>query len=169
MSTTLYVSAQKRNKQKGKTSTTQTTDSKVNYKEMGAPLPEILVFTTSGKYYTNKDFANDANLFVMLFNPTCSHCEEVTVMLQKNISLFKKTKVLMVAGGAMQPYMENFEKSFSMDQYSTLIPTMDSLHLIDKTFTYQGLPQINIYNKERKLIKTFSGETSIDMLKPYIE
>jgi hypothetical protein len=45
----------------------------------------------------------------------------------------------------------------------------DSFKVTDRLFTYQGLPQINIYNKERKLIKIFQGDIFIDSLKAYIK
>lgn len=166
LSVTLYVSARKKDRKHKATTQAQTNQ---NYKVIGAPMPDILVLQSSGKLLTNKDVANDANLLVMLFNPTCTHCEDMTVMLQKNIGLFKKSKILMVAASAMQPYMANFEKSFNIEQYPTMMVGVDSAKIIDKTFTYEGLPQINIYDKDRKLVKILAGEKPIDSLKRYIE
>ena len=39
--------------------------------------------------YTNKDFDMKGNFFVMMFNPTCSHCADMTQLLEKNMPLFK--------------------------------------------------------------------------------
>ena len=46
------------------------------YKKTGAPLPDVRFYSKEGKYITNKDLANDASLIIMLFNPTCEHCED---------------------------------------------------------------------------------------------
>jgi hypothetical protein len=35
-------------------------------------------------------------------------------------------------------------------------------------YMYQSLPQLNIYNKERKLIKYFTGDIAIDSIRTYI-
>ena len=96
-------------------------DPKIDYKAVGAPMPDILVVTldsvdivsvpvNDGKKHrrknrmkdevhpvktnrvTNKDVDNGANLLVMMFNPTCGHCEDQTQKMEKDIALFKKTK-----------------------------------------------------------------------------
>ncbi len=121
------------------------------------------------KLITNKDVKYDANLFMMFFNPTCGHCEDMTELLEKHIQLFNKTKIVMVASPNARPYMPEFEKGYNTDQYSTLIVGTDSLNLIGKLFLYHSLPQINIYDKNRKLLKVFSGDTPLDSLKPYIQ
>jgi len=142
-----------------------------HYKEIGDPLPPIMVYTLDGRKITNKDMNNDANLFVMLFNPTCSHCEEMTKQLERNIKLFNKSKILMVAPHTTKDYVQGFEDGYHTSKYAPII-TMgvdSSMHLVDKTFQYKAIPQISIYDKDRKLIKVFSGEISIDSLKPYIQ
>lgn len=142
----------------------------MGYKEIGAPLPDFIVHTLDDKIITNRDVRYNANLFVMIFNPTCSHCEAMTDLLEKNIALFNKTKVLMVATAPMQPYLKDFEDRHHTDQYPTLMVSLDSSKIIDRIFLYKMLPQINIYDGDRKLIKSFaSGDLPIDSLKQYIQ
>lgn len=143
--------------------------STVNYKAIGAPLPPIRVVTSAGKNITNRDVAYDGNLLVMLFNPTCEHCENVTAAMEKNIFLFKKTKVLMVAAAPMMEYLSYFENNMKTAQYPTFIVGIDSNFLVDRTFAYQSLPQINIYDKDRRFVKMYAGEVAIDSLKQYIQ
>ena len=119
---------------------------------------------------TNKDLDNGANLIVMMFNPTCSHCQDETVMLEKNSALFKQSKVALVASPNMQPYLGDFIKYTNADQYpSFMYLGIDSSDFIKKLFLYQSLPQINIYDKHQKLIKTYAGEVPIDSLSKYIQ
>jgi len=139
------------------------------YKTIGAPLPDLRIITSKNQEITNNTVKNKANLIVMLFNPTCGHCEDETAMLEKNMYLFKETKLLMAAAPMMGPYLENFEHTYKPGDYPQILIGIDSNHLIDRTFLYQALPQINVYDKKRKLIKIFSGETPIDSLKQYIE
>jgi thiol-disulfide isomerase/thioredoxin len=141
----------------------------IDHKAPGAPLPEFIVRTIDGKLITNKDMQYNANLFLMIFNPTCGHCEEMTEMLEKNIALFSKTKLLLVATAPMQPYMKDFQDHHHIAQYPAIRVACDSTKLIDKLFSYKMLPQINIYDKDRKLIRSFYGDTPIDSLKDYIQ
>jgi protein-disulfide isomerase len=121
------------------------------------------------RYITSKELDNGANLFVMMFNPTCSHCEEETDMLAKNIDLFKRSKLVLMANIVMKPHMPPFIKAHRTYDYPPMHVGLDSLGFIDKVFSYKALPQINIYSRDRKLLKIYTGEVSIDSLKPYIE
>ncbi|MFI4962763.1 MAG: hypothetical protein ACHP6H_02785 [Legionellales bacterium] len=121
------------------------------------------------KYMINSDLDNGANLFVMMFNPTCSHCQEQTIMLEKNASLFKKSKVLLLANIIMKPYLSDFVVLTHVDSYPFMYLGLDSTDFINNLFLYQQLPQLNIYNNERKLIRTYTGEVAIDSLKRYIQ
>jgi len=117
----------------------------------------------------NEDLENNANLFVMIFNPNCSHCQDETMLLGQNGDLFKKSKLVLVAGANMHPYMDDFIKYTNFEKYPFMYLGIDSSDYTKKVFLYKALPQINIYNKHRKLIKTFSGEIVIDSLKKYIQ
>lgn len=143
---------------------------KKDYKSIGKPLPPLKIVTLDGKTITNKDLNNKANLVVMLFNPICEHCQDETQLLETNIAFFKQSKLLMIAAPMMGSYLKTFVDNYHVDQYSGKIMIgLDSSATIDKLFIYEPLPQLNVYNAKRKLIKVFSGNTSIDSLKPYIQ
>lgn len=168
---------------------------KINYELIGSPMPSLLMvtfdtaietdhkkhkkhkmhedFMTSPyntKMYTDGHFNNNANLIVMMFNPTCGHCENETDDLIKNIDLFRKTKVILLANSGMKSYMPNFIKNHKIQDYPNVITLgIDSTDFIKETFLYQALPQINIYSADRKLLKTYTGNVSIDTLKKYIQ
>lgn len=182
------------------TSTDAPAKDEQDFKQMGAPMPELefLEFHDSLKnaaptdagaakgtkkqrtqpvlepmpatrIRNAKELNNDGNLFVMLFNPTCSHCEEVTLTMRNNMKLFKKSEVVMLANMVMKPYLPDFLQRFKLDNYPAMHLGLDKSGFIDKVFLYQALPQINIYDKERKLIRTYTGEVSIDSLRQYIQ
>jgi thiol-disulfide isomerase/thioredoxin len=140
-----------------------------DYKSVGSPMPPLRVVAPSGQVFTDSSLKNEANLFVMMFNPTCEHCEDMTRALEKDIALFKSSALVLMATPNMGPYLEYFDKNTKYSQYPTIKVGLDSSKFIDHTFTYQSLPQINVYDKDRKLIKSFSGINTIDSLKPYIQ
>jgi len=142
---------------------------KVFYNEIGAPLPELKVWRRDGVFLTDKDLKNDANLIIMLFNPTCEHCEQVGMMLRDNIGLFKQSKLVLVAAPGMGPYLDYFINNTKTGATEKMQIGVDTSGLINQTFLYKSLPQINIYDKERKLQKIFFGIVPVDSLKAYIE
>ncbi|WP_276134837.1 hypothetical protein [Polluticoccus soli] len=157
-------------KKKEPQATTVAADSSVNYKQLGAPMPPIRMITPDKKVITEKDVANSANLFVIMFNPTCGHCQDETVMIGKHINQFKKSKIVMLASPNMEGLLSVFEGATGVSKlHPTVQVGLDSADFITKTFGYEALPQINVYNKDRKLVKTFNGDTPMKDLEPYIE
>lgn len=167
----LSACAQSKKTKKDKTQTTvATTDTMtMDYRALGAPMPDVRVVTMDNKVYTSKDLKNKANLFILLFNPTCEHCQEETLLLEKNIHKFKNSKIVLMASPNMGTYMEFFRNTTKHSQYPSIVVGLDSADFINKTYNYNSLPQINIYDKNRQLIKTFNSDTPIGELEQYIE
>ena len=169
--------AQHKNSASPKTTEKQS-DPEIDYKQPGAPMPPLVFIPyydssvrerNRRQFMTGKDIDNGANLLIMMFNPTCGHCQATAIEMGKNKELFKKSKVLMLATKIMMPYLGDFVEFTHATDYSFVHLGVDSTDFVNNTFLYQSLPQINIYNGERKLIRTYTGEVSIDTLKQYIQ
>jgi hypothetical protein len=141
----------------------------LSHKKRKKKMAQEVIQDKSKKIVTNADVDNRANLLVMMFNPTCSHCEDQAERMEKNIAYFSNSKMLMIATPNQGQYVPAFVKNHHVASYPSFIVGVDSSNFIDKVFLYQALPQINIYNADRKLIRTFTGEVSVDSLKQYIE
>jgi thiol-disulfide isomerase/thioredoxin len=177
--------------------TENTTDANVDYKQMDAPMPPLMfmayqsstVSNTEGKHsrkkkkaaiidsasgvtytpMTGKNLNSNSKLLVMMFNPTCSHCEDVTANIRDHIDLFKKTQVVLLANSLMRGYIPDFVERLRIANTPNIYIGYDSYDFVNKLFLYQSLPQINIYSADRKLLKTYCGEVPIDSLKRFIE
>ncbi|RYD56410.1 MAG: hypothetical protein EOP56_11985 [Sphingobacteriales bacterium] len=168
-STVTITFAQKKKKNKGKDAQATVTEAAaINYKEAGAPMPAVRLVTKQKSAIIDADIKHNGPTFVMLFNPTCEHCIETTNMIRKNEALFKNTKVVLLATPNQIDNLQYFEDLTHYPQSKLLMVGVDSSGFIDRTYTYGSLPQLNIYDKNRKLVRTFNGPT-IDSLKPYIE
>lgn len=143
----------------------------MDYKLLDAPLPKFNIINHENKNITKDVLASGGNLFLIMFNPTCEHCEDETRLITQNIFMFKKSKVLLVAADVQTPNLSYFESTLKCSQYpSTITVSIDSARLIRKLFTYAALPQINIYDgKSLKLIKTYEGFVPLDSLRQYIQ
>jgi len=161
-----------KSKKKHHSSQNETTNTgpKVDYRVLGSPMPPVNMVTMKGNRITNDDLKSDYNLLVMLFNPVCEHCEDQTELFKKNIFLFKNTRLVMMAGAMMMPYLEYFNNNHNVTEYpNTILLGVDSSSFIEKAFMYQTLPQINIYDKDRKLVRVFNGNVPMDSLRQYIQ
>lgn len=137
------------------------------YIDIGASLPRIKAVDGKLKVYTAADFMNHHNFFVFLFNPTCGHCINMTKMIGKNSEVFKNNHILFLANSQMLPYFPEFLKETDIYKHPEFVVAVDSSNFIDVAYSYHVLPQINVYDKSRKLIKTFTGDTPLDSLKVY--
>jgi len=144
-------------------------DIAVNFKVVGAPIPNFLLKAEDGALYSNKDFKSSKYLLLMMFNPMCGHCDMATDSIKAHLDEFKKAKILLFVYPNHEADMPFFNKNHAIKDYPQMFVGADSFKVTDRLFTYQGLPQINIYNKERKLIKIFQGDIFIDSLKAYIK
>ena len=142
---------------------------KVFYNEVGAPLPKVNIWRRDDVFLNNESLKNDAHLIIMLFNPTCEHCENMAKTFKENIGLFKKTNLVLVAANGMDTYLDYFINNTGTELVTQMQIGIDSSGFINQTFLYKALPQINIYDKERKLEKVFFGDVDIEALKEYIE
>lgn len=140
-----------------------------NHTTVGAALPTIRFYRRDGVMITNEDLKAKAPTVIMLFNPTCEHCEEQARLLQTNLSTFSDVNLLLMAADRMGPYLVHFVNATGSDKFPSLQIGIDSSEYINKTFRYESLPQINVYNKQQKLVKIFSGITPIDSLQKYME
>ncbi len=145
------------------------TDTPPDYKALNSPMPPMRVVYPKKAVYTDRSFNNKANLFVVMFNPTCEHCEELTAHVRKDIKRFDKSQIVLMAAPGMGAYLEYFENNTKIGNTPQIHVGLDSSEFINKTFNYSGLPQVNIYNADRKLIRVFNGIETIDSLKPFIQ
>ena len=188
---TLSVSAQKKD---GAKSATTPEPPKIDYTQIGSPMPPLVLtmldtidkevvrdgnwwfrmwhrktVTEKTSQMTSADFQSDVNLLVMLFNPNCGHCIEQTEVFKKNMDLFKKSKLVLVANAKMKDYLPDFVKQRETKKYPKITVGIDNSNFVNETFLYRALPQINVYSPSRKLLKVYNGDISIDSLKSYIQ
>ena len=161
-----------------------------DYTAMGAPMPPILLTLLDsidlpvqekpgrrhGRHHavrtnviTDKDLDNGANLMVMMFNPNCGHCEDQTDRIEQDSLLFRKTRLILMANSSMKEYIPNFVRAHRVKAFPFIYLGMDYNGFTKQTFLYTALPQINIYDADRKLIKTFTGEVLMDSIRAYIQ
>lgn len=137
-------------------------------KEVGSSLPALRIVDTSNQVFTNDSFQSKEFLLLFLFNPSCGHCIDAGTLLKQNCDSFKNVHVAFMAGAMMLPYMSTFYNATKIEQCNQYTIGVDSAGVIEQLYNYIALPQLNIYNKERKLVKILNGNISMATLRPYL-
>lgn len=164
-----YAQKHKKKHQKEDEMAVPVADSNIDYKSIGAPMPPIYFAMKDGSKIRNKDLGKKKNTIIMLFNPTCEHCQYQTNEFEKNVGILKNVNFLLIAAPGMTEYFPTFESFTHVSQYPSLRVGLDSCKYIEHVFTYTALPQINVYDKDNRLMKVFSGEVAVDSFKRYVD
>lgn len=110
---------------------------------------------------------NPAQMIIILFSPTCEHCQYEAQEIKNHIQDFGDTKIIMVSSDDSISV-----KKFAVDYQLDNIPNVQFLYLpkekIFEAFGSTSIPRILIYNREGNLVKDFKGETKIENILKHI-
>jgi thiol-disulfide isomerase/thioredoxin len=137
---------------------------------VGSVLPFFQIQLTDTNKTTLKLDELDPNktLVVMLFNPTCDHCIAQTRDFIANQASYGNTVFALITGDQMGPYMQLFYDSVGYKFQENIFIGLDIGMGSQDIFSYEGLPQILVYGKNRKLIDNFNKEQIPSIIKSAI-
>jgi len=156
--------------QEGKPTFPAPNKEQITYRKKGAPIPPFVLQKTSGGVMTNTQLKPGKPVMLMIFHPLCDHCNYVIDSLKKNQPLFKNTQLVMVAEDRNKEYMKGFiDKVGIKDNVLFKNIGTEKGSLIYYLYTYEILPQVNFYDKNYKLVHSFTGKAPFDSLKMFIQ
>ena len=114
------------------------------------------------------DYPASGNIAVMIFSPECKHCNKVVAMLEDSIQVLSQTKVILLTTAKMQELIPYFAASHTRSRPPKVHIGYDSAFFVPKTFLYQPLPQVNVYDRDRRLIKSYVSDVVADSLRAWV-
>jgi len=141
-----------------------------DYRKIGAPLPPFVLQKTTGGAFTNTNLKPGKPVMMMIFSPQCEHCAYTIDSIKNNAALFKNTQLVLVAEDRNKQYMKGFISKVNIGA-NPLFKNIGTErgNLVYYIYNYQILPQVNFYNSNNKLEKSFTGTAPFDSLKMYIK
>ncbi|MCX8470503.1 MAG: hypothetical protein ORN55_01870 [Chitinophagaceae bacterium] len=118
----------------------------------GAAMPIFTILKVDSTKYNTKDIPENKSAIVVLFNPNCEHCMEETKLILKNLDQFPNTQFVFVTGDNMMPYLPGFIKNTKYEYTPQLQIGLDIDYITPTIFAMEGIPQIMIYGRDKKLI-----------------
>lgn len=101
------------------------------------------------------------SLLLIVFNPTCDHCQAEAREITANIEKLKDVTILMIASVQLKDIQE-FAIDYGMSE-------LENVHFVytSPLYGYQffggiQLPHLRLYDRDFKMIKSFSGSASVD-------
>jgi thiol-disulfide isomerase/thioredoxin len=135
----------------------------------GAKLPLFSIMQLDSSRYNTKNVGQDKNVVLILFNPGCEHCMQVSKMIYKELEQFPNTQFLLVAGDKTFPYLEKFLANLDYSPMDQMIIGVDMDYITPTIFAYEGIPQIMIYGKDKKLIDVVYKEITTKKLQTILK
>lgn len=125
--------------------------------------PVKLLMPDSSSYFTKDVLPKKTPVLLMVFHPSCEHCQAETENITKNIDKFKGIQIVM---STMVPLfeMKAFMDKYHLAAYENIIVAQDYTFFLPPYFQFNNLPFLAFYNKKKKLVSTFSGSLPVDKI-----
>ena len=131
------------------------------YKRFPTFPPVKLLLPDSVSYFTKNDLKKKSAVMLMVFSPTCEHCQHETEEIIKNIDQFKGIQIIMAT---MMPFdsMMSFRKRYQLSHFDNIIMGQDMQFFLPSFYMMHNLPFLAFYNRKKELISVFEGSMPVE-------
>jgi hypothetical protein len=131
------------------------------YKRFPTYPPVKLLLPDSTTYFTKDDLTKRSAVMLMIFNPTCEHCQHETEEIIKHMDEFKNFQIVMAT---MMPFdsMMSFRRKYKLTQYDNIVLGQDTHFFLPSFYMISYMPFLAFYNKKKELISVFEGTMPIE-------
>lgn len=128
-------------------------------------LPYLNYKTLTGEPSSTRTLPGGSIL--ILFNTDCDHCQrEAADIAEKNVA-FQNYELLFIAADSVHQ-IENFAKTYNLADKPNVKFGRAEYQDVYMNFGAISTPAIYIYNRERKFVRSFLGETPVEELIKYL-
>jgi thiol-disulfide isomerase/thioredoxin len=125
-------------------------------------LPQMEITLLDGSKKQAREF-KEKTILVMFF-PDCEHCQDEAKEIEANLSAFKAYTVYFLSSNP-KPEVEKFAADYKLTGKENVKFGMVTGESVINNFGPIPTPSIYIYNEEQRLMKSFNGQTDIEMVK----
>ena len=122
-----------------------------------------LLLSDSITKFNTGDIASGKAVILMYISTDCEHCHALTKELLKNINSLKDIQIYLFTPMPFKE-MKQFSQDFRLEDYKNITVGNDYEYAFYRIYNATSFPCIAIYDKEKKLVKFYKGEVSIDKI-----
>ena len=138
-------------------------DTTAPYQRFPTLPPFKLLKTDSVSVFTKANLKKNRAVLIMLFSPSCDHCQHETEEIIKRIDAFKKIEIVMATPMPFKQ-MKEFYGKYKLNKFENITVGQDFQYFLPSFFMVRNLPYLAMYDKKGNLLKTFEGNMKMDDL-----
>jgi thiol-disulfide isomerase/thioredoxin len=124
-------------------------------------VPGLQLLLSDSTKYTNDDLPKKKQVLLMLFSPDCDHCQHEAEQIAANKEALSNTHIVMATTYPLFR-LKAFAEKYGLADMPNVVMTKDPYYLLISFYSLRSLPYLSLYDKKRKLIRTYEGSVSID-------
>ena len=128
-------------------------------------LPQMVVTKPDGSQLNMKELTG--KIVLILFQTDCDHCQREAAAIQENISAFKPYSVYFITTSSQQK-IETFANEYKLADYPNVHFCQTTSQSVLDNFGPIDAPSLYIFSSDRRLVKSFNGETPINEILKHI-
>ena len=125
--------------------------------------PLKLLEVDSVTYFTKDNLKKNRPSLIMIFNPSCEHCQHETKEITANIDKFKNIQIVMTTPESFGK-MRDFYKEYKLKDYPNITVGRDEHFTLPSFYFIHNLPYLAFYDKKQKLISVHEGSFSVEKI-----
>ena len=132
-------------------------------------LPPIqLLLGDSMTKYSKADLPKKTPVLFMLFNPDCSHCQQITEEIKQFRDQLMEIHIVMITLNSITE-MNAFVEKYQLKEMSNVVTGKDLYYLMPSFYNIKSLPFMVMYDKKGRLIKGLAGSTGMQPVIDYLK
>jgi peroxiredoxin len=122
-------------------------------------LPPVTLIEESGRQFSATTLPE--NSILIFFSSDCDHCQREATEIEKNLAGFKNYHLFFISMNPF-PVMKKFSETYKINNHHNIkFFRADGKTVFDALGSIQT-PTICVYDRDKKLVKKFDGETKVD-------
>lgn len=131
----------------------------------GKTLPEFsLLMTDSVTWINTKDIKSGKPSVFFLFSPYCPYCKSQLSKIIDDMESLKNFPIYMITPISVGE-MKEFYDAYKLNQYPNVKMGRDTAGFFGQYLNVKGIPFLALYDKNKRLVRAFSGPTSTQLIK----
>jgi peroxiredoxin len=101
------------------------------------------------------------NTILILFFPDCDHCQREAKAIQERLDAFKNYTIYFISSAPMDE-IKKFAEEYKLNTSEKVKFGNAETAMVIRSFGAIPTPSLYIYSNDRRMVKKFEGETSVE-------
>lgn len=127
-----------------------------------------IMLSDSATIFNTYNIPKGKPVALMLFDPECKHCKDLTRKLTENMDSLKDIQFYMFTAAHSMTAIRKFYEDFHLANYSNIkVIGRDYEFFFHEYYGVKFVPDIALYDSNKKLIKLFEANATVKDLYEY--